>query len=78
MWFIISMVYMTNAGAPEILVYKTIFKDKTSCQRVYQNRPQPLINELSRIKPQAKRMSFKCVDRQTLIELKRQNKIKNL
>jgi hypothetical protein len=69
---------MTMAGAPEILVYKIIFKDKTSCQRVYQDKPQPLINELSRIKPQAKRMSFKCVDRQTLIELKRQNKIKNL
>ena len=78
MWFIISMIYMTTAGAPEILVYKTVYKDKISCQRVYQDKPQPLINELSKIKPQAKRMSFKCVDRQNLIELKKQNKIKNL
>ena len=78
MWFIISMIYMTTAGAPEILVYKTVYKDKISCQRVYQDKPQPLINELSKIKPQAKSMSITCVDATQLNELKRQNKIKKL
>jgi hypothetical protein len=78
MWFIISMIYMTTAGAPEILVYKTVYKDKISCQRVYQDKPQPLINELSNLKPQAKSMSITCVNATQLNELKTQNKIKNL
>ena len=78
MWFIISMVYMTTAGAPEILVYKTIYQDKITCQKIYQDNPTPFINELSNIKPQAKRVSFKCVDAMQLNELKRQNKIKKL
>jgi hypothetical protein len=69
---------MTTAGAPEILVYKTVYKDKISCQRVYQDKPQPLINELSNLKPQAKSMSITCVNATQLNELKTQNKIKNL
>jgi hypothetical protein len=63
---------------PEILVYKSIFKSKESCQRVYQDNPRPFINELSNLKPQAKSMSITCVDAKTLNDLKLQNKIKKL
>ena len=73
------MIYMNSGNvAPEILVYKTVYKDKLSCQRIYQDNPKPFINELSYLKPQAKSMSITCVDATQLNELKRQNKIKNL
>jgi hypothetical protein len=79
MWFIISMIYMNSGNvAPEILVYKTVYKDKTSCQRIYKDNPKLFINELSNLKPQAKSMSITCVNATQLNELKTQNKIKNL
>lgn len=79
MWFIISIIYMNYGNIePEILVYKSVFKSKESCQRVYQDNPKPFINELSNLKPQAKSMSITCVDAKTLNDLKLQNKIKKL
>jgi hypothetical protein len=79
MWFIITIIYMNYGNIePEILVYKSIFKSKESCQRVYQDNPKPFINELSNLKPQAKSMSITCVDAKTLNDLKLQNKIKKL
>ena len=79
MWFIISIIYMNYGNIePEILVYKSIFKSKESCQRVYQDNPKPFINELSNLKPQAKSMSITCVDAKTLNDLKLQNKINKL
>ena len=80
MWFIISMVYMsTIAGTvPEILVYKKVYNDKPSCQAVYQKKPQPFIDVISQLKPNARRVSFSCVDRKLLMELKQNYTIKNL
>ena len=79
MWFMISMVYMHFGNVqPEILVYKTIYKDKASCQKVYQANSQRVIDDLFELRPQAKSMSITCVDRQVLNELKLSNKIKKL
>ena len=79
MWFMISMVYMHFGNVqPEILVYKTIYKDKVSCQKVYQLNSQRVIDDLFKLRPEAKSMSITCVDRQVLTELKLSNKIKKL
>ena len=80
MWFIISMVYMsTIAGIdPEIYVYKKIYNNKINCQAVYQNNPQPFINQMTEMRPHAIRLSFKCVDRKLLMEMKQLNRLKNL
>tara|TARA_Y100001937_G_C7099746_1_gene321921 strand:+ start:902 stop:1126 length:225 start_codon:yes stop_codon:yes gene_type:complete len=74
------MVYMSTMSGtiPEILVYKKIYKDKPSCQSVYQKKPQPFIDEISQLKPNATRISFSCVDRKLLMELKQNYQIKNL
>lgn len=80
MWFIISMVYMSTliGTAPEILVYKKTYNNKASCQEVYQKKPQPFIDEISKLKPNARRLSFSCVNMKTLVKLKKENKVKNL
>lgn len=79
MWFMISMVYMHFGNVqPEILVYKTIYKDKASCQKVYQLNSQKVIDDLFTLKPEAKSMSITCVSRQVLSELQITNKIKKL
>ena len=80
MWFIISMVYMNTltGTVPEILVYSKVYKDKPTCQAVYQNKPHPFIDEISQLQPNARRLSFSCVDRKLLMELKQNYQIKNL
>ena len=79
MWFMISMIYMNYGNvAPEILVYKTVYQDKYSCQRLYQDKPQVLINEMAKLKPRAVSISFTCVDALQLNNLKLNNKIKKL
>ncbi len=79
MWFMISMVYMHFGNVqPEILVYKTMYDDKTTCQKVYQLNSQKVIDDLFKLKPQAKSMSITCVSRQVLRELQITNKVKKL
>lgn len=80
MWFIISMVYMSTMSGtiPEILVYKKIYKDKSSCQEVYQNNPQPFINQMTKLRPNAIRVSLKCVDRKLLMEMKQNDRLKKI
>lgn len=79
MWFIISLVYMQFGNVqPEILVYKAVYKDKASCQKVYQEQPQKFMDEIFMLRPKAKSMSFSCVDKQLLNELKLSNKVKKL
>ena len=75
----ISMIYMNYGNvAPEILVYKKIYNNKISCQQIYQEKPQIFIDEMTKLKPHAKSISFTCVNAIQLQKLKQQNKIKNL
>lgn len=78
MWFLISMVYMTAVGSPEIFVYKKVFPDKEVCQAVYYANGDPFVDQMLKIKPKMLNMSLTCVDRETLNQLKLNNKMKNL
>jgi len=79
MWFIVGMVYMHFGNVqPEIFVYNTIFKDKKTCQTKYQNAPEAFMDDMFARRPELKSMSFSCVDKQLLDELRISNKIKKL
>lgn len=78
MWFLISLVYMTQVGNPEIFVYKKTFQDKASCQAVYQASGTPFTDQMLSIRPNMQNMSLVCVDRQTLIDLKQNYNMKGL
>ena len=69
---------MHTVAAPEILVYKTAYNSRSQCNSVSQAYPSPLIDQLSSKRPQAKRLSLRCVDLEELLQLKRNNKIKNI
>tara|TARA_R100001377_G_scaffold44256_1_gene25199 strand:+ start:495 stop:737 length:243 start_codon:yes stop_codon:yes gene_type:complete len=69
-WFIIAMVYSTTIGDPEIFVMKSTFNNKKTCQLEYQTKPQEFMNDMFKLRPELKSMSFSCVDKQLLMELK--------
>lgn len=79
MWFIVSLIYMNvSTAAPEILVYKQTYTSLSECQAVYEHYPNALTDHLERLKPQAKRMSLKCVDSNELLRLKDNNRMQRL
>jgi len=78
MWFIVCLIYMNTAAAPEIVVYKTTYNTQSQCHSVSQAYPSPLIDHLARKRPQAKRLSLRCVDVEQLLQLKASNRILSL
>ena len=76
MWFIVSLIYMNvSTAAPEILVYKETYSSLDSCHTVSQAYPSPLIDHLQRLKPQANRISIRCVTLEQLLFLKNNNRM---